>query len=264
MSRVDYDTGYLFSSSSSKASTSKLPRRRSDNDQINRPAAQLSKPQRSLLLYRYISKLTRDQKRNNNLLLIQFIRTENSNHGGTIRKDQGATDDDRSVYCPHGGHLSVCFLWRIFCRNAAGGNGLEIFLLSSLADDGRFRRHDGKRGDHQKAWRIYQHQRGFYVIYSNKESNNKPHFVTSHSIGGLFALVGTTMIGMAGGVLLHPDFGIAKTNKTFRLLHKWAGRIILLVAWFTCFAGLNQLTADPKVLALFGFPLLALIPFTLM
>jgi hypothetical protein len=105
---------------------------------------------------------------------------------------------------------------------------------------------------------------GFYVIYTNKESNNKPHFVTAHSIGGLFALVGTTMIGMAGGVLLHPDFGIAKTNKTFRLLHLWAGRILLLVAWFTCFNGLNQLTVDTKVLALFGVPLLALIPFTLM
>ncbi len=57
---------------------------------------------------------------------------------------------------------------------------------------------------------------GLYVIYSNKEMNQKPHFTSNHSLMGIAAVAGCVMAMIAGGVFLHPDFGIDKGNKTYR------------------------------------------------
>jgi hypothetical protein len=72
-------------------------------------------------------------------------------------------------------------------------------------------------------------------------------------------------LGLAGGVFLHPDFGVDKTNKTIRLVHKMASRIVLMLAWFTAFSGLQQMTPDNGLMWLpFGLPLLVLVPFVLL
>lgn len=106
---------------------------------------------------------------------------------------------------------------------------------------------------------------GCYCIYRNKELNGYDHLKSTHAWGGLGVMINCIGLGMAGGIFLHPDFGMDKTNKTLRALHKWASRITLIAAWFTCVLGLTQLIPDDAVtLAMYGFPLVALVPFTLM
>lgn len=100
---------------------------------------------------------------------------------------------------------------------------------------------------------------GLYAIYNHKNSIGKAHFQTTHSIAGLVVLGGCFMSGMAGGVFLHPDFGMDKTNKTIRFAHMWMSRFVLIIAWFNAFIGLTQLTEDPTKLAAYGLPLLALL-----
>jgi hypothetical protein len=105
---------------------------------------------------------------------------------------------------------------------------------------------------------------GLYIIYKNKENNGKPHFTSNHAWAGLFCLANCVGLGLAGGIVLHPDFGIDKTNKTIRLVHKTFARLVLMLAWATAFLGLFELTQEPMTLATYGVPLLLLIPFTLM
>lgn len=106
---------------------------------------------------------------------------------------------------------------------------------------------------------------GCYCIYRNKEINGFDHLKSSHAWFGVGVMINCVGLGMAGGIFLHPDFGVDKTNKTIRSLHMWASRITLIVAWITAFLGLNQLVPnDPTMLAMYGLPLVALVPFTLM
>ena len=76
-------------------------------------------------------------------------------------------------------------------------------------------------------------------------------------------MISSVGLGMAGGIFLHPDFGVDKTNKLIRKAHKWASRATLALAWVTAVGGLLQLTSDPLVLALYALPLVSLVPFTL-
>lgn len=71
-------------------------------------------------------------------------------------------------------------------------------------------------------------------------------------------------LGLVGSIVLHPDFGVDKTNKTIRFAHKMASRIVLIIAWMTAFLGLYQMNVSNSILAMYGIPLLALVPFTLM
>ena len=107
---------------------------------------------------------------------------------------------------------------------------------------------------------------GFYVIYTNKNNMGKDHYTTLHSKAGLAALVGSTMLGMAGGVFLHPDFGIDKQNGLIRAGHKWAARGMLGVAWLATLSGLQTLIGeeDVKGLVMFAAPLVLAAPFTLL
>jgi len=43
---------------------------------------------------------------------------------------------------------------------------------------------------------------GWYVIYSNKEANDKPHLTSWHSWFGLAAIVGWVCFAIAGAVAL--------------------------------------------------------------
>lgn len=73
------------------------------------------------------------------------------------------------------------------------------------------------------------------------------------------------MAGIAGGVFLHPDFGIDKQNGTIRTAHKYMSRVLLLVAWVATLSGLKTLIGDDMMsLIVFAGPLVVAAPFTLM
>ena len=105
---------------------------------------------------------------------------------------------------------------------------------------------------------------GLYVIYTNKNNNGSEHFTTLHGKFGLAMILSSIGLGLAGGVFLHPDFGIDKTNQTIRYAHKTGARVTLAFAWMCCMSGMYTLTQDPMSLALLGVPLVALFPLTLM
>ena len=74
------------------------------------------------------------------------------------------------------------------------------------------------------------------------------------------------MLGMAGGVFLHPDFGIDKQNGLIRTGHKFASRGMLGLAWLATLSGLQTLIGEDDVKGLFFFaaPLVLAAPFTLL
>jgi hypothetical protein len=82
---------------------------------------------------------------------------------------------------------------------------------------------------------------------------------------GLAAFGGCISAGVAGGVFLHPDFGVDKQNKLIRSVHKYLGRSLLVLAWMATLSGLKTLVGDDyKTLVLFAAPLVVAAPFTLM
>eukprot|EP00560_Eucampia_antarctica_P006599 CAMPEP_0197829424 /NCGR_PEP_ID=MMETSP1437-20131217/5881_1 /TAXON_ID=49252 ORGANISM="Eucampia antarctica, Strain CCMP1452" /NCGR_SAMPLE_ID=MMETSP1437 /ASSEMBLY_ACC=CAM_ASM_001096 /LENGTH=143 /DNA_ID=CAMNT_0043431085 /DNA_START=54 /DNA_END=485 /DNA_ORIENTATION=+ len=104
---------------------------------------------------------------------------------------------------------------------------------------------------------------GLYIIYSNKEMNGKAHLTSNHSLAGIVTVTGCIMAMIPGAFVLHPDFGIDRSNKNIRFAHKWFSRSVIALGWITCFMGLQQLTNDTVTLAMYGLPLLLLAPFTL-
>lgn len=104
---------------------------------------------------------------------------------------------------------------------------------------------------------------GLYVIYTNKEWYGRKHFTSVHSKAGMLVLIGCVLVGTAGTVFLHPDWGVSKHNQTIRFWHKWVARAVVLLGWCTCFAGLQQICYDNMFMAFYGLPLLALVPVTI-
>lgn len=85
-----------------------------------------------------------------------------------------------------------------------------------------------------------------------------------HGKAGLLCLSGALMVGTAGGVFLHPDFGIDKANKTIRKIHSFVSRAVIALGWLACFSGLRTIAGeDPKLLVGYCVPLLSLVPFVL-
>jgi len=104
---------------------------------------------------------------------------------------------------------------------------------------------------------------GLYAIYRNKNMWGKAHFTSTHGQAGLAIILLSVGAGMVGGVFLHPDFGMDKTNKTIRYAHKVFARGVLMAAWGTAFYGFSTMTSDPVQLAMFGLPLSVLAPYSL-
>ena len=102
-----------------------------------------------------------------------------------------------------------------------------------------------------------------YKIYSYKSANHREHFTSYHSQAGLAVIILAVGPALAGTVFLHPDFGIDKTNKLYRKVHKQFARVVITLAWLTAFYGLYSMTTDIVPLALFALPLVVLFPFTL-
>lgn len=97
---------------------------------------------------------------------------------------------------------------------------------------------------------------GWYVIYQNKELMGKPHITSNHAKAGLVTILSSLGLLLFGSIVLHPDWGVGKLNKTYRKLHKLGGKAVVALSWFVCFSGLRQLTNDYVLLASFGLPLL--------
>jgi hypothetical protein len=105
---------------------------------------------------------------------------------------------------------------------------------------------------------------GLYAIYTNKNNMGRPHLTSWHSWAGISAAISALGIGLVGSIVLHPDFGIDKTNKTIRFAHKTGARVTLFLAWIAAFSGLYRMTQEASILILFGLPLVVFVPFALM
>ena len=92
----------------------------------------------------------------------------------------------------------------------------------------------------------------------------RPHLTSWHSWVGIAAAVLALGLGLVGSIVLHPDFGIDKTNKTIRFAHKTGARATLFLAWTAAFLGLYKMTQEANILILFTVPLVIFVPFTLM
>ncbi|KAJ1448083.1 hypothetical protein M885DRAFT_540403 [Pelagophyceae sp. CCMP2097] len=97
---------------------------------------------------------------------------------------------------------------------------------------------------------------GWYVIYSNKQLFNKPHLTSWHSLVGVYALVGYLVLQVVGLLGLHPDFGVLKTNKTVRTVHKLFGRTVIAAGWMACSMGFNKMNPNVVHQLIFAVPLL--------
>ena len=84
----------------------------------------------------------------------------------------------------------------------------------------------------------------WYVIYTSKEMKQKEHLTTYHGQLGAAVMVanlGLSVFGLAG---LHPDFGVLRTNKLVRFMHKWSGRVIVGLSWVVCVLGFVRMSDD--------------------
>lgn len=105
---------------------------------------------------------------------------------------------------------------------------------------------------------------GLYAIYHNKNLYERPHFTSLHGKIGIAVMV--LMFGpwLGGGMFLHPDIGIDKTNQTIRKIHKLLSRSLIAVAWANSIYGLYGMRHEhPMELFLYGVPLVVLVPMTL-
>lgn len=106
---------------------------------------------------------------------------------------------------------------------------------------------------------------GLVAIYHNKNLWNKEHFTSLHGKIGIAVMALLLAPLLAGAVALHPDFGIDKTNKTIRKIHKVFSRILMAVAWGNSLYGLYGMrNQHPEELLLYGVPLMILMPLTLL
>lgn len=96
----------------------------------------------------------------------------------------------------------------------------------------------------------------WYVIYSNKEMQNKGHLYTNHGQLGFVVLVGNLGIALFGAVGLNPAWGIVRTNKTLRAVHKWAGKALVALSWVVVVLGiLTMQKTNVAMQAVFCVPL---------
>ena len=107
---------------------------------------------------------------------------------------------------------------------------------------------------------------GLYVIYSNKEARGAPHFQTTHGQLGLAVVVAYFGLMLFGGLLLHPDFGLPayRSNATLRAVHKYFGRLVMALAWFTVFTGYSTVQREVTWQAALALPLLGMSYFVLL
>ena len=107
---------------------------------------------------------------------------------------------------------------------------------------------------------------GLYVIWSNKEAINKPHFMTTHGQLGLFVIIAYFVLMMVGGLLLHPDFGLEafKRNPNIRRVHKYFGKFTLALSWYCVYTGYATISISSTMNTILAFFLLGLSYFVIL
>ena len=80
---------------------------------------------------------------------------------------------------------------------------------------------------------------GGYVIWSNKEFYRKEHLTTPHGQLGAAVLSFFLVYPLFASILLTPDSGILRTNKTVRTIHKYSGRFLLAMSLVTSALGVS-------------------------
>lgn len=106
---------------------------------------------------------------------------------------------------------------------------------------------------------------GWYVIHSNKNMYDKPHWASLHGKLGAAFMIVYTIFGIGGGIALNPDWGLLRRNNTVRFIHKWLGRVLMYMSWALCVQGLLKVAPDNVILQVaFVVPLLAFGYYTLM
>mmetsp|Transcript_10371 Transcript_10371/g.23707 ORF Transcript_10371/g.23707 Transcript_10371/m.23707 type:complete len:189 (-) Transcript_10371:154-720(-) len=105
---------------------------------------------------------------------------------------------------------------------------------------------------------------GWYVIYSNKDKFGRPHNVTWHAWSGLVVLGGFVAMAPFSYLALNPESGMYKTNAQIRMAHKWGGRLLTSLSWFTCFLGWMTMQQSFISRAAFAVPLLVSAPYVLL
>eukprot|EP00285_Hemiselmis_virescens_P010715 CAMPEP_0173390144 /NCGR_PEP_ID=MMETSP1356-20130122/14321_1 /TAXON_ID=77927 ORGANISM="Hemiselmis virescens, Strain PCC157" /NCGR_SAMPLE_ID=MMETSP1356 /ASSEMBLY_ACC=CAM_ASM_000847 /LENGTH=190 /DNA_ID=CAMNT_0014347469 /DNA_START=153 /DNA_END=725 /DNA_ORIENTATION=- len=105
---------------------------------------------------------------------------------------------------------------------------------------------------------------GWYVIYTVKNQNSKPHNTSWHAWAGVATVVSWILMAPFGYFAFNPTNGFARTNKTLRLVHKLGGRFLIALAWFTCFLGWYKMQGEMVSRVAFGAPLVILAPICLL
>jgi hypothetical protein len=88
---------------------------------------------------------------------------------------------------------------------------------------------------------------GLYVIWSNKELLNKPHFKTTHGKLGLLVMISYFSLMIFGVAALHPDLKLPqfeRFNATLRIIHRWSGRVVMALAWLCVFTGYSTKVSE--------------------
>lgn len=96
-----------------------------------------------------------------------------------------------------------------------------------------------------------------YVIYSNKEMKSKSHLTTYHGKIGAAVLLGYIGLGLVGYFALSPEWGALRTYTPLRTVHKYSGRVLILLSWVAMMLHVCSMYAENVLAqAAFGFPLI--------
>ena len=85
---------------------------------------------------------------------------------------------------------------------------------------------------------------GGYVIWSNKEMYNKPHFTTDHGQFGALTAAWMVVYSLPTYILYNPDNGLLRQNAFFRTVHKYSGKLLIAMGLVTCAYGIVAMEKD--------------------
>ena len=101
---------------------------------------------------------------------------------------------------------------------------------------------------------------GGWVIWQNKENFGKAHITTTHATIGAFTLCGS-LYPVMSWYLYNPVDGVKRTDKTYRLVHRYTGRFWTVMSFAAIFTGVLQVEKDPMKQAAILGSLGLLLPF---
>jgi len=100
---------------------------------------------------------------------------------------------------------------------------------------------------------------GFYFIYTNKDLHKKQHFTSYHSWAGLIVVAMFSVTTIGSTVALHPEFGLFRTQKEYRALHKLFGRNMVVLAIAVCCSGVANMEENIFTSAALLAPIIAIV-----